>query len=1400
MTDRSYRVRLEADVAGFIAQVGVQAVAAVNRLGDAADKVNSRIDRIGAGAAGIGSRIGAGAQAGASRLDTLLTAADKNSSALNELGGQATRIGVVAAAGLGAAAKAAIDWESAWAGVTKTVDGSASQMAELEGQLRGMAKTLPATHQEIAAVAEAAGQLGIQRENIASFTKVMVDLGETTNLTAEDAATSLAQFMNVLQTSPQNVGRLGASLVALGNDGASTERDILSMATRISSTGAIIGLSETQVLAYASALSNVGIEAEAGGSAISSVFLRIDKAVSQGGESLDNFARVSGLSTAAFKQQFQTDAAGATQAFIEGLGRMNQAGGDVNATLEALGITEIRQRAAVLSLAASGTNLADSLQTAADGWRENTALVDEAAKRYETTESQIRISWNNIKDAAITAGAAMLPIIASIAEGVANVAEFFGNLPAPVRNTAAALTAIVAVGGLVAGVGLKMVTSLAAAKVAMTDLGVSSKTAGTALGAIGKASLAVGIAMLAAELKNMVEITKQMDISGLSADLIRFGETGRVTGELVKNFGTDLSGLTKSFRADGDSLAEMFATVGREANSGFERFEAWMDGGSEASKRIKELDEALSTLVEGGNADSAAKAFSRFEEVARSQGVSLATLRDIFPEYGAALDAAGVDAEAAGQKAAGAAGPNKDLASSLQGVGESAEDAASRVKEYIENLLAMPNLVLSVRDAQRGVQAAIDDATDSLKENGRTLDINKEKGRANQEALDGIAGAANRQSEALYTANASQKTLTATATSARAAFVNAATGMGMSKAAAEALAAQLIKIPTSKETVLKNNAPAATTPVKTYNETLGAVPNSLPTILRNNAPAATAPVKTYAERLGLVPPNVQTFVKNDAPVAKTKIDQYRTALGLIPPGKSTTVSAPGAVGAEGQVLGLAGAVRGLPSSKTVTITYWQKIIGVKPDTSVGVRPNADGGIWPLNSYANGKLPSQAVVQPAMGGRGLVQWAEPETGGEAFIPLAPSKRDRSTAILGQVADAFGFQLVRSFADGGFLPGGRLVDIAFLLRQLGIPFNPSAGVNYGATLQAQNKANLAIPGAMRAKQQADRAEAAAKAEVARLQRAITLQQREINKARSAPTSKSKDKDVREASQAAKDKRVKQEQAELIKLQDQLYRAKNKQKAASDAQNKAEDLYQKKVDAAKKATEAHKDAIEKLVAQQKAAVEMAGQIADALTSSANIGDLFQDSLSGKGLLADLQAKGADLGRFRGQVDRLRAMGLSEDLITQIIGKGAEQGGEVAQAILDGGLGLVGALNKAQKALDDQANLIGAGSANKKFGQAIAGARASGGPVQQGLTYWVGENGRELFTAPANGYVHANSAVDPNRYVHSGGGWSGGGGKTITREDHYHQTVVNHGVSMAEADLIAQRAAGRMRMMGRR
>lgn len=327
--------------------------------------------------------------------------------------GTAMTVGITAplAAVAGSAVKASIDFESAFAGVRKTVDMSEAGFAKLRKGIIDMSKEMPQSASEIANVAEVAGQLGIKNKHILSFTKTMVNMGVATNMSSEEAATALARLANITQMPQKNFDRLGSVVVELGNNLATTESEIVEMGMRIAGAGHQVGMTEAQILGFAGALSSVGIEAEAGGTAISRVFIQMKNDVEQGGKKLETFAQVAGMSTSEFKKQFKEDAAGAVVAFIEGLGKMKDSGENVFPVLKELGLNEIRVRDALMRASGAGDLFRKSIDMGSEAWEKNSALTKEAEERYKTTESQLKILKNRITAAGITLGDALLPAI-----------------------------------------------------------------------------------------------------------------------------------------------------------------------------------------------------------------------------------------------------------------------------------------------------------------------------------------------------------------------------------------------------------------------------------------------------------------------------------------------------------------------------------------------------------------------------------------------------------------------------------------------------------------------------------------------------------------------------------------------------------------------------------------------------------------------------------------------------------------------------------------------------------------------------------------------------------------------------------------------------------------------------
>ncbi len=377
-------------------------------------------------------------------------------------------------------------FQSSFTGVRKTVSDAGDEFGDLADKLRDLATgedPIPIDVNKLNAIAESAGQLGIETPNLESFTRTMANLNETTDLTAESAASMSAQFGNISDMPQTEYERFGSTVVDLGNNFATTESKVLGMGLRIAGAGEQVGFAEHQTLALATAISSVGIEVEAGGSAISRVIADMALSVASGGEGLEQIAQVAGMTGAEFKRAFEQDAASALDAFVIGLGRMGDAGGPTLQTLDELGWSGIRVRDVLLRLSGAGDLLTRTLETGETAWEDNVALANEAALRYGTFESKLTIAWNRLKDVAITIGLSLLPVLSNMLNTVAPIISVLADFADQFANASIGVqTTVTVVSALVAGVG-PAVYVLGQMAIAAGALGISFTGLTTAIGA-----------------------------------------------------------------------------------------------------------------------------------------------------------------------------------------------------------------------------------------------------------------------------------------------------------------------------------------------------------------------------------------------------------------------------------------------------------------------------------------------------------------------------------------------------------------------------------------------------------------------------------------------------------------------------------------------------------------------------------------------------------------------------------------------------------------------------------------------------------------------------------------------------------------------------------------------------
>ena len=422
-----------------------------------------------------------------------------------------TAVTVPVVAGFTAAAKAAVSYEDAFTGVRKTVDASEEEFAQLDAGIKKMSTEMASSKEEIAGVMEAAGQLGVSGvDNLLNFTRTAVMLGDTTNLTADEAATALAKYANVTGMAIGDVDKLGSVVVDLGNNFATTEADIMNMAQRLSGAGAQIGLSEGEILGFATALSSVGIEAEMGGSAFSKAMIKMQVAAETGfeqvlsleeqtgmslrdlelmssndsksfkalaqslgltakemnatitaGNNLNDFAAVANMETEEFVKLYRDDAPAALQAFIQGLGDTEAHGQTTIAMLQDMGFTEVRLRDTLTRLAQSGDLVTRAINTGNQAWVEGSALTEEAEKRYGTMASKLTQTKEALGNAAIELGNRLIPYMDKGIDVIEKLVDKFTSLSDEQIDqiikwgamAAAVGPALMAIGSITSGIG-----------------------------------------------------------------------------------------------------------------------------------------------------------------------------------------------------------------------------------------------------------------------------------------------------------------------------------------------------------------------------------------------------------------------------------------------------------------------------------------------------------------------------------------------------------------------------------------------------------------------------------------------------------------------------------------------------------------------------------------------------------------------------------------------------------------------------------------------------------------------------------------------------------------------------------------------------------------------------------
>ena len=1052
MTERSVKVTLRANVADFNRQIKSAATSL--------EQLAAKGDPTGKVAETTMGRLAQSAQLQRAAWDTASTAM--------------VGYGVAAAAASAYVVRSFADFDSAMSNVQAATHESAENMNQLrEAAIQAGADTAFSASEAAGAIEELA-KAGVSTADILNGgLKGSLDLAAAGGLGVADAAGIASVALTQFKLSGSDVGHV-ADLLAAGAGKAMGDVSDLGMALKQSGLVASqTGLSIEETTGALASFAAAGLLGSDAGTSFKTMLLNMTPQSKQAAKYMEEL----GIHAYDAQGQFVGLAAYAGQ-LHDSLSKLTAE--DRQAALKKMfGQDAIRAASILYEQGAEG------IQSWIDKVNDAGYAAETANARMDNLKGDIEKLGGSFETLFIKSGSGANSFLRSIVQGAEQAVNAFSALPAPVQQGALGLAAFTSAAALAAGGGMKIFTMVMDVRTAMQSLngsipfltrimdgfsgmrggltetraaiggfgnawvtaranGVSNisalaQAATPALAGIGNAAKGAGNALLGA-FGGPWGLAATVAVGGLVAVLGEYQATQAAATARAKEYAGSLDQISHAATDATRNLAFQNLSKSIEVMGLTGKYQT----DRSPIKAFKELGGDIKDFVDAaaGSEDAMNRVqavFDRYNAMADSVeksnlAVAYGDAKRGLDEQTEALKAAKEQNDLAAEAGAGNASAQDQLAGAANKAAKAMEDQAQKTQDLIDAQKTLQDIILGERGSWRDLYDAIDSANAAVEKNGQTLDITTAAGRANQAALDDLAKSGWDLVESMEKNGSTMEDMQAAMQLTRDNFISVAQSMGLSSDEAAALADQLNLIPTNIESHVTAETEAANasvdafiTYVKAQNggtitinatndsaittilETLGYAQNQDGTIdIDANKDPAIAQLVAAVGEVDAATGTVTIDGNNDE--ANAKLDAIKTAID----GYNPYVN----INANDYVSSVMSGIKAAWDGQTWTIN----IVGNYSQNG-GPSAQANGSV--LSFYAGGGFSrEQHVAQIAPAGTWRV-WAEPETGGEGYIPLAKSKRKRSEAILAQIADIFGGTYIPGsaspYATGG-VPGG------------------------------------------------------------------------------------------------------------------------------------------------------------------------------------------------------------------------------------------------------------------------------------------------------------------------------------------------------------------------------------------
>ena len=325
-----------------------------------------------------------------------------------------------------ASVAAAASQERAFADVARTTQLSAqsAEMRTLSNTYKDLSTQISTTYEDLSQIGSLGAQMGISADKLGDFTHAVAGFTTITGTNIDSATEAFGRFFEMVDNagveadhSGQRYMNFASQVAELGAKSVATESEILTMANSIAASAASAGIGQDAILAYATALSSLGIKQEWARGSLQRIFGSINDAVAEAGEGMDKFATVLGMTTAEAENLWRTDP---STFFNNLLTSLNNVTDSVErwTIIKNLGFKNTRDIQLLQRLSLNIDLVNESFRNSAEAAR-NTEFLDSSLETLNATLTETIARWkNSLANLGASLGGPFLGAVKKILDGL----------------------------------------------------------------------------------------------------------------------------------------------------------------------------------------------------------------------------------------------------------------------------------------------------------------------------------------------------------------------------------------------------------------------------------------------------------------------------------------------------------------------------------------------------------------------------------------------------------------------------------------------------------------------------------------------------------------------------------------------------------------------------------------------------------------------------------------------------------------------------------------------------------------------------------------------------------------------------------------------------------------------